>query len=206
MNNNRTLRIATTALMAALCYIAFTFLQIKIPTPGGYTSFHLGNTFCVLAALLLGGVPGGIAGAIGMGIGDLLDPTYVIVAPKTFFLKFMIGVITGLVAHHIFHIEKSSGKKLVYEVMLSVTAGLLFNVIAEPLVSYFYTSVLLGAPKSAAQALASWNAVTTAVNAIIAVIVSSILYLALMPRLKRSGLSEKLYPEKKNISSKRVHA
>lgn len=206
MNNNKTLRIATTALMAALCYIAFTFLQIKIPTPGGYTSFHLGNTFCVLAALLLGGVPGGIAGAIGMGIGDLLDPTYVIVAPKTFFLKFMIGVITGLVAHHVFHIEKSSGKKLVYEVILSVSAGLLFNVIAEPLVSYFYTAVLLSAPKSAAQALASWNAVTTAVNAIIAVIVSSVLYLALIPRLKRSGLSEKLYPEKKTISSKRVHA
>lgn len=206
MNNNRTLRIATTALMAALCYIAFTFLQIKIPTPGGYTSFHLGNTFCVLAALLLGGVPGGIAGAIGMGIGDLLDPTYVVVAPKTFFLKFMIGVITGLVAHHIFHIEKSTGKKLAYEVILSVTAGLLFNVIAEPLVSYFYTSVLLGAPSSAAQALASWNAVTTAVNAIIAVVISTILYLALAPRLKKSGLIEKLYPEKKTISTKQAHA
>ena len=57
--------------MAALAYVSFTFLQIKIPTPGGTTSFHLGNTFCVLAALLLGGLPGGIAGAIGMGIGDL---------------------------------------------------------------------------------------------------------------------------------------
>lgn len=206
MKNNKTLRIATTALMAALCYIAFTFLQIKIPTPGGYTSFHLGNTFCVLAALLLGGVPGGIAGAIGMGIGDLLDPVYVVTAPKTFFLKFMIGVITGLVAHHLFHIEESSGKKLAYEVIISVSAGLLFNVIAEPLVSYFYTSVLLGAPSDAAKALASWNALTTAINAILAVIISTVLYLALAPRFKKSGLLERLYTEKKPASTQKAHA
>ncbi len=155
MKDNKTLKIAVTGLMAALAYIAFTFLQIKIPTPGGTTSFHLGNTFCVLAALLLGGVPGGIAGAVGMGIGDLLDPTYVVVAPKTFILKFGIGVITGLVAHRVFKIQKLKGKQLVIGVVASTFAGLLFNVIAEPLFSYFYTSVLLGAPSKAALALAS---------------------------------------------------
>ena len=86
MKKNAVLKLSITALMAALCYVAFTFLQIKIPTPVGYTSFHLGNTFCVLGALLLGGLPGGIAGAIGMGIGDILDPVYITVAPKTIIL------------------------------------------------------------------------------------------------------------------------
>ncbi|MDD5792407.1 MAG: ECF transporter S component, partial [Erysipelotrichaceae bacterium] len=105
MNNKKILKLTMTALMTALCYISFKYLQIKIPTPAGFTSFHLGNTFCVLAALLLGGPIGGIAGAIGMGIGDLLDPAYVIVAPKTLILKFMIGVITGFFAHKIFHIK-----------------------------------------------------------------------------------------------------
>ena len=97
--NNKTLKLATIGLMSALAYISFTFLQIKIPTPGGTTSFHLGNTFCILAALLLGGIPGGLAGAIGMGIGDLLDPTYVTYAPKTIILKLLIGIFTGLFAH-----------------------------------------------------------------------------------------------------------
>lgn len=42
--------------LAALCYVTFTFFQIKIPVPGGdATSIHLGNAVCVLAALLLGG-------------------------------------------------------------------------------------------------------------------------------------------------------
>ena len=36
----------------------------------------------LLAALLLGGWYGGIAGAVGMTIGDLLDPVYVTVTPK----------------------------------------------------------------------------------------------------------------------------
>ncbi|MCD7893472.1 MAG: ECF transporter S component, partial [Erysipelotrichaceae bacterium] len=136
--NNKVLKISVIGLMAALCYIAFTFLQIKIPTPGGYTSFHLGNTFDVLAALLLGGVYGGIAGAIGMGIGDLFDPAYVIVAPKTIVLKLGIGIVTGLVAHKVFHIQRLEGKKLAIAVVVSTAAGMLFNVIGEPTISYFY--------------------------------------------------------------------
>lgn len=67
------MKLAQTALLAALCFVSFTFLQIKIPMPGGdATSLHIGNAFCVLAALLLGGVYGGLAGAIGMTIADIL--------------------------------------------------------------------------------------------------------------------------------------
>ena len=112
MKNDKTLKLAVTGLMIALCYVSFTFLQIKIPTPVGFTSFHLGNTFCVLAALLLGGVPGGLAGAIGMGIGDILDPVYVTVAPKTLILKMGIGLVTGLLAHKVFRINEKSGADL----------------------------------------------------------------------------------------------
>lgn len=70
--NERIYKLVLTALMAALSYVVFTFLQIKIALPGGdATSLHLGNAVCVLGALLLGGVYGGIGGAIGMTIGDL---------------------------------------------------------------------------------------------------------------------------------------
>lgn len=193
--NNKILKIVIVGLMAALCYVAFTFMQIKIPTPGGMTSFHLGNTFCVLAALLLGGIPGGMAGAIGMGIGDLLDPTYVIVAPKTIILKLGIGLVTGIVAHKVFHIQQKEGKSLYKAVILSTIVGMLFNVIGEPIFSYFYTSFILGAPAKAAKALASWNAITTSINAILAVIISSAIYIAIAPRLKSNGILKKLAPK-----------
>ena len=63
MKNERIYKLVLTALMAALSYVVFTFLQIKIALPGGdATSIHLGNAVCVLGALLLGGVYGGIGG------------------------------------------------------------------------------------------------------------------------------------------------
>ena len=33
--NTTVMKLAETALLAALCYVSFTFLQIKIPVPGG---------------------------------------------------------------------------------------------------------------------------------------------------------------------------
>ena len=90
MRNEKVYKLTLTALMAALSYVVFTFLQIKIALPGGdATSLHLGNAVCVLGALLLGGVYGGLGGAIGMTIGDLLDPVYIIYAPKTFLVKIL---------------------------------------------------------------------------------------------------------------------
>ena len=189
------LKLCVTGLFAALAYVAFTFLKISIPTPAGYTAFHLGNTFCILAALLLGGVPGGIAGAIGMGIGDVLDPLYITVAPKTILLKLMIGIITGLVAHKVFQINHLEEKKQLKATILSTSAGMLFNCIAEPLFGYFFTAVILGAPDKAAKTLATWNAVTTTTNAVIAVIISTMLYLAIRPRLKNNGTLKAIGPK-----------
>ena len=55
-------KIAMTGLFAALSYVVFTSLQIKITLPGGdATSIHLGNAVCVLGALILGGFYGGLA-------------------------------------------------------------------------------------------------------------------------------------------------
>ena len=140
MKNERIYKLVLTALMAALSYVVFTFLQIKIALPGGdATSLHLGNAVCVLGALLLGGVYGGIGGAIGMTIGDLLDPIYIVYAPKTFILKFCIGLITGLVAHKIGKISTSKDSKHVFKwVVIASICGLLFNVVFDPLFGYFY--------------------------------------------------------------------
>lgn len=192
MKQTTTLKLTVIALFTGLCYVAFTFLQIKIPTPVGFTSFHLGNTFCVLAALLLGGLPGGLAGAIGMGIGDLLDPVYITVAPKTIVLKLGIGLVTGYFAHHVFHIEQKQGKQLYQAVLLSTTAGMIFNIIGETALSYIYYWIVLGDMSKAASYLAVAKFVTTAVNAILAIIISSSIYVAIMPRLKNNGVLAKL--------------
>ena len=190
--NSTVMKIAQTALFAALCYVIFTYLQIKIPMPGGdATSIHLGNAFCVLAALLLGGWYGGLAGAIGMGIADVMDPIYITGAPKTFILKLCIGLITGLVAHKIAKINESTDKKYIFKwSLLASVAGLAFNVIADPIVGYFYKQYILGQPQQMAEVLAKWSAAAPFVNAILSTIVVVIIYNALRPALAKSGMLE----------------
>ena len=158
--------------------------------PGGdATSLHIGNAFCVLAALLLGGWYGGFAGAIGMTIADLIDPVYITVAPKTFILKLCIGLITGLIAHKIAKIGESDDKKYILKwSIISSIGGLAFNVIADPIVGFFYKQYVLGQPQDAAIILAKLSAVTTFVNAVVSVILVTIIYNAIRPILKKSGL------------------
>ena len=190
--NSTVMKIAQTALFAALCYVIFTYLQIKIPMPGGdATAIHLGNAFCVLAALLLGGWYGGLAGAIGMGIADVMDPIYITGAPKTFILKLCIGLITGLVAHKIAKINESTDKKYIFKwSLLASVAGLAFNVIADPIVGYFYKQYILGQPQQMSEVLAKWSAAATFVNAVLSTIVVVIIYNALRPALAKSGMLE----------------
>jgi len=187
MKNEKLFKLVLVGLFAALSYVVFTFLQIKIPLPGGdATSIHLGNAVCVIGALLLGGLYGGLGGAIGMTIGDLFDPVYIVYAPKTFILKLCIGLITGLVAHKIFHISKETdSKKLLINVTIASAAGLLFNVIFDPLVGYFYKLLILGKP--AAELTLAWNVAATSINAAVSLIISVAVYIALVPALKKSG-------------------
>lgn len=179
-------RLAIAGLMAALCYIGFAFIKIDLPV--GSAAFHFGNVFCVVAALLLGGYWGGLAGAIGMTIGDLTT-TYVTSAPKTFLLKLCIGLIVGLVAHGIFKLDQDHKAGYVTKVtILASVCGMGFNIIADPVVGYFYKTYLLGIPQDLAATLAKINMGVTAVNAVLAVILASLFYLALRPALKKSGL------------------
>ena len=188
--NIRTKKLIQTALLAALCFVSFTFLQIKIPLPGGdASSLHIGNAFCVLASLLLGGLYGGLAGAIGMTIADILDPVYIIVAPKTFLLKLCIGLITGLIAHNYAKISESNDKKYIFKwSIIAAVGGLAFNVVADPVVGYFYKQYILGQPQEAASILAKLSTVTTFVNSVVSVILVAFIYNVLRPILKNSGL------------------
>ena len=188
----RTLSMA--ALFAALCYIGFTYCKIDIPVGMEKTAFHLGNVFCVLAALCIGGLWGGMAGAVGMPIADLTT-AYVTSAPKTFLLKLCIGLITGFVAHKVFKLSQDKEKRkipLTAATAISCAAGMAFNIVADPLVGYFYKMYVLGVPQEAANIWAKIGAVTTSVNAVVAVIAATILYMALRKAMKRTNLLPKL--------------
>ena len=179
-------KLCAIGLLSALCYVGFMFIKINIPTPAGSTAIHFGNTFCVLGALLLGGIEGGAAGAIGMGLADVMDPLYVTSAPKTILLKFLIGCIVGLIAHRIAHIKKHTDDRryTIKWVFLASLGGMVFNVIMDPLVGFLYKNYIIGVPYEAAKILAAWSSFSTLMNAITSIVLATALYVALVKHLK----------------------
>ena len=124
------LKIILTALFSALCFIG---VLIRIPLPTG-AFVHLGNMICILAALLLGGVYGGLAGSIGMGLFDLTHGYLGAGLLRTFILKFLMGLIAGLVFKLILK-KKLNVKKLT--IIFVVILGLLFiTAITLSVISY----------------------------------------------------------------------
>ena len=123
-------KIILTALFAALCFVG---VLIRIPLPTG-AFVHLGNTMCILAALLIGGVYGGVAGSLGMGLFDLTHGYLGAGLLRTFILKFFMGLIAGLLFKLILK-KKLNVKKLT--IILVVVLGLLFiTTLALSIISY----------------------------------------------------------------------
>lgn len=167
-------------MFAAVNYVAFTYGKINISITAGYsTAIHIANAVVVVSSWLLGPLYGGLAGAFGLSLADLLDPRYITSAPKTFIMKFLIGFIAGTVANKLKLKEKEEKIEITKVATLSAVAALGFNVIVDPIFGYFYKKFLLGVPAEAASILLSWSAGVTAINAFICTIVSVLLYLAL---------------------------
>lgn len=180
-------KVVFAGIFAAVTYVVFTFLSIPVPIPGGKVSVHLGNAFVALGALLLGSVYGSIGGAIGLTIGDLLDPVYIVEAPVTFIVKFLLGLIVGLIAHNAGHIEtEKDQKKVLLWTIVAVIAGMAFNTFADPGLRYIYKIFILG--RAAADVTFAINFVVTLINSVISTIVTVVLYMALRKPMKAIGI------------------
>lgn len=183
-------KISMIGIMAALSFVAYEFF--RIPFAGG-SSFHLGNTFTALTAMLLDGVSGGLAGAIGLALADVIagDPGY---AFTTFILKFIIGIVCGATARKLLHSRSdASGHRGRYLAAVTVSAfsGLLVNVFTDPFVGYFRDRFIFGQPVEVATVLIKVTGGVTLVNSLCSTVCAVVLYLALEPALRRAHLLPK---------------
>ena len=186
-----TQKIAIIGIMAALSFVAYEFFRIPNVLGTG-SSFHLGNTFTALTALLLDGISGGLAGAIGLALADILagDPGYAI---TTFVLKFIIGITCGAVAHKVFKLRDQDRHSAGYlvKVIVSAGSGLLLNVFTDPFLGYFRNVYIFGQDYTVAQALTKIAGGVTFVNSVASTACAVVLYLALRPALERAKLLSK---------------
>ena len=182
--------LALTGVMAALSLVAYLFF--RVPFYGG-SSFHLGNTFTALTALLLDGVSGGLAGAIGLALADVVagDPGYAI---TTFILKFIIGLVCGAVSHKVIHLRTfPTGSKFKYVAAVTASAfsGLLVNVFIDPFIGYFRNLYIFGQPAEFVSVVTKIASGVTLVNSLLSTVCAVVLYIALRPALEKAHLLPK---------------
>ncbi|MDR0518628.1 MAG: ECF transporter S component [Clostridiales Family XIII bacterium] len=91
--NSKLTKITRTALMAAIIFVVTYVVRIPIPfASGGY--LNIGDTPLYIAAYLLGGPAGAVAGALGASMSDMVAG-YALYALPTAVIKGAMGFVCG---------------------------------------------------------------------------------------------------------------
>lgn len=171
------------ALMAALIFVG-TYIRIVIPVGGSETMIHFGNIFCILAGLLFGGIPGGIAAAIGSGLFDLFGG-FASEAWITAINKFMMAFVAGSVAQYSINLIKNK----LYRFTTAAICGSLTYTILYTIKNIIESRFIYSLPWEGVWGVVSVKLAVSLTNGIVAVIVSLILYFALVPALRRTKVN-----------------
>ena len=178
MKKLSTQKLVYMALFAALVYIFSRFFQIPIVAPLGQTRFHLGNVFCLLGGLLLGPVYGGISAGVGSALFDLFDPVYFTSAPITFITKFAMAFVAGMIY------RKRDKVVNTPKLVIASALGQITYVILYLAKTFIKNRMVLGLTMEATMAEVIQKGSVSMVNAVISVIVATILAIPLLKAVK----------------------
>lgn len=93
----RTFDLIITSMLIALVFVATVLLNIKLPITANGGLVHLGTAVLFISSILFGPKKGAIAGAVGMGLFDLVGP-WILWTPITFLARGLQGYIVGKIA------------------------------------------------------------------------------------------------------------
>lgn len=96
-SRQKTLDLIMTALLVALVFVSTVFINIRLPISANGGLVHLGTAMLFIASILFGPKKGAIAGAIGMGLFDLMGG-WALWAPITIVARGLQGYIVGKIA------------------------------------------------------------------------------------------------------------
>lgn len=185
MSNSKkitTYDIVAVGFMAALVFVS-SYISIPLPTIIGNTRIHLGNVFCLLAGLLLGGLKGGLASGIGSCFFDLTNPLYIASAPFTLVFKFMIGFLAGKIAYG----GRRAASRLSWNILACAVGS--FTYVLLYIGKAFAEDVwFLGTEVQTAWIDVSQKAAVSSVNALIACVIAVPLAFALKKALSKTRL------------------
>lgn len=168
-NKNKTYMIVLTGLFAAITFLGVQVFRIPLPAAVGAPFIHFGNALVVLSVLLLGFKYGAAAGAIGLGIFDLLN------GYASFAVFTMIeAVIVAAVVATIFRLFNHDDSKFYVILLIAIAAGIIK--IIESYVQGVIVSLIAGTTLQVASIASFVSLYATVINSISTVILVSLLY------------------------------
>lgn len=93
----RTFNLILTAMLISLVFVSTLVLNIKLPIAANGGLVHLGTAMLFIASILFGPKKGALAGAIGMGLFDLVSG-WTLWAPFTVVARGLQGYLVGKIA------------------------------------------------------------------------------------------------------------
>ncbi|AQQ54886.1 ECF transporter S component [Planococcus lenghuensis] len=96
-SNARTFNLILTSMSIALVFVATLLLNIRLPIAANGGLVHLGTAMLFIISMLLGPKKGAVAGAVGMGLFDLVSG-WTLWAPITFIARGLQGYVVGKIA------------------------------------------------------------------------------------------------------------
>lgn len=181
-------QVAGIGLFAALTFVA-NFIEIRIPLGVDMTRIHIGNTFCLLAGLLLGPLAGGLSAGIGNFLYDLLNPVFIASSPFTFLFKFLMAFLCAVIAYG----GHAKGEKALRNTIGAVIGSVAYVILY--LGKSFLTSFLEGNAMETIKIQLATKAAASLLNAAIAVIAAIPLCLVLRKALQSTHVMDKLIRE-----------
>ncbi|MFA1710496.1 ECF transporter S component [Peribacillus frigoritolerans] len=96
-SSQNTMDLIITAMLIALVFVSTFFLNIKLPIAANGGLVHLGTAMLFIASILFGPKKAALAGAIGMGLFDIVGG-WTLWAPITIVARGLQGYIVGKIA------------------------------------------------------------------------------------------------------------
>lgn len=96
-SRQKTFDLIITSMLVALVFVSTVFMNIKLPITANGGLVHLGTAMLFIASILFGPKKGALAGAIGMGLFDILGG-WALWAPITILARGLQGYIVGKIA------------------------------------------------------------------------------------------------------------
>jgi uncharacterized membrane protein len=108
--------LAVNGIFASLTFAATMFINVRLPVSVNGGLIHLGNIPLVVAAIVFGPYSGAAAGAVGMGLFDVVSG-WAAWAPGTIIIRGLMGFVIGFIS------ERKPGGRSAARNAVAVSAG-----------------------------------------------------------------------------------